>query len=190
MVELARVARRHTRRAWLVAVLCAGAGLVAAQALPADTERQVKAAYLVKFAGFVEWPARSLAGSTVLEIGVAGNPALAAELERVAAGRSVAGHALRVRRMQAGAASDGLHILFIDGAIEPRVLAAMLGAARGQSVLTVSDAPDATGLGCMIGFVLASERLRFDIGLAQVASGGLKIGARMLAVAHRVRGAT
>lgn len=190
MAELAPVVRRLTRRAWLAAFLCAGAGLARAQAAPADTERQVKAAYLVKFAGFVEWPAGTLADGSALEIGVAGNPALAAEVERAVAGRSVAGRALKVRRMEAGPVPGGLHILFIDGAVERRTFTAMLGAAHGQSVLTVSDAPDATGLGCMIGFVVAHERLRFDIALASVAVGGLKIGARMLAVAHRVRGAS
>lgn len=191
MAELARVERRLTRRAWLAALLCAGAGLAGAQSVPAaDTECQVKAAYLVKFAGFVEWPVARLAASTALEIGVAGNAALAAELERVAAGRSVAGHALKVRRMEAGAAADGLHILYLDGAIERRAFAAMLDAAHGHSVLTVSDAPGATSLGCMIGFVVAHERLRFDVELAQVSHSGLKIGARMLAVANRVRGAT
>jgi hypothetical protein len=42
----------------LLLLLCADAG---AQ-VPAELERQVKAAYLYKFAGFVEWPDGALPG--------------------------------------------------------------------------------------------------------------------------------
>ncbi|UUZ46908.1 YfiR family protein [Massilia sp. B-10] len=42
----------------------------------------------------------------------------------------------------------------------------------------------------MIHFVIDDERLRFDVLMRHVAPSGLRISARMLAVAHRVRGAS
>ena len=165
--------------------------LACAQPAQADPrlEVQLKAAYLVKFAGFVDWPASAFARpDSPLLIGVAGNDALADQLERVAARRSVGGHALAVRRLQRGDAPAGLHMLYgagFDGS-------ALLAGARGLPLLTVSDAADAladTPAG-MIHFVVAEERLRFEVALGQVAPSRLRISARLLAAALRVTGAS
>ncbi len=164
-----------------------------ARSTPAVTalESQVKAAYLYKFAGYVEWPEASFARPDApLLIAVAGNDALATQLERIVSGRSVHGHPLQVRRVQGADDLAGAHILFIDGGVERGLASALLAAARGHSLLTVSDGSDALAHGVMIGFVVANDRLRFDIALRQVAPSKLKISARMLAVAHRVEGAT
>lgn len=190
MAELGALARRTLAGLLLAIGLCTAAAL-AQPAAQQDLSRQVKAAYLYKFAGFVEWPQMRFAHpGAVLTIGVAGDEPLAAELERAVAGRVVGGHPIHVRRLAPGASTDGLHILFIDGSVEARTFASLLSAAQGQPVLTVTDAAGARAQGCMIGFVVADQRLRFDVGLDQVAPSGLRIGARMLAVAHRVRGAS
>lgn len=181
-------------RCWLAWILLACAGSAQAQAPGAPSsglERQVKAAYLYKFAGFVEWPDTSFARpDSPLLIGVAGSELLAEQLERIVAGRSVGGHPLKVRRVQRGDALADLHILFLDSSLERSALTDMLLAARGQALLTVSDAGDATGAGCMIGFIIDDDKLRFDVALRHVGPSRLKISARMLAVAHRVQGAS
>src|SRR4051812_41660874 len=101
---------------WLLLSICLVHG-----AAPAEgniTERQVKAAYLYKFAGFVEWPEGAFARPDApLVIGVAGNSELADAAEQIVAGRSVNGHPLVVRRLRRGDSLDGLHILFV-GAME------------------------------------------------------------------------
>lgn len=175
--------------AWLLLAL---AGSAHAQGTAASAlERQVKAAYLYKFAGFVEWPEASFARpDSPLLIGVAGSDLLAEQLERMVAGRSVNGHPLRVRKVQRGDALADLHILFLDSSVERAAMGDMLLSARGQPLLTVSDAGDATGAGCMIGFLIEEDKLRFDVALRHVAPSRLRISARMLAVAHRVQGAT
>ncbi len=181
------------RRALALLLLCCSGlspALVRAQA-PVPLERQVMAAYLLKFAGFVEWPEKSFAkADSALLIGVVGSDVLAEQLERMVAGRSVGGHPVAVRRLQRGESLAGLHILFIDRSMERHTQADMLAAARNYSLLTVTDADDGLTQGFMISFVLAGERLRFDVGLKQVGPSGLRISARMLAVAHRVQGAS
>jgi hypothetical protein len=119
---------------------------------------------------------------------VAGSEQLAGQLERMVAGRSVNGHPLQVRRLLGDQPPSGLHILFLDNSLERGAMALLLAAARGQSLLTVADA-GAAGPGCMINFVVADDKLRFDVALNQVAPSRLRISARMLAVARRV-GAT
>lgn len=191
MAELSRIATL-LRLCWVCAwMLLAMAGGAQAQGTGAALERQVKAAYLFKFGSFVEWPETSFARpDSPLLIGVAGSEALAEELERMVAGRSVNGHPVKVRRVQPGEALADLHILFLDRSVERGAMAAMLAGARSHPLLTVSDAPEAQAQGCMINFLVAEDKLRFDIALRYVAPSRLRISARMLAVAHKVQGAT
>ena len=157
----------------------------AACAQPARVEVQVKAAYLYKFAGFVDWPPAAFARpDSPLVIGVAGNDELAAQLEQVVAGRSVGGHPLAVRRVRRGEPLAGLHVLYGAGADG----AALLASARGLPLLTVSDTDEHPP--GMIRFLVIDERLRFEVALAQVGPSGLKISARLLAAALRVTGAS
>ncbi len=173
--------------AWTVAV----PATAQTHAPVASLERQVKAAYLLKFAAFVEWPEASFRSShAALVIGVAGGEALAEQLERMVAGRHVHGHPVTVRRVRSGDALTGLHILFVDQGLERGAALALYGAARGQSLLTVTDAADGLAQGAMIAFIVADDRLRFEVGLRLAQSSGLRISARMLAVAHKVQGAT
>ena len=150
---------------------------------------EVKAAYLYKFASFVEWPEGSFArADSVLHIGVAGNDALAGHLAQMVGGRNVNGHAVAIRKIRRGDSIAGLHILFV-GAHDPDAIHDYLHAARGQSVLSVTDADQALALGSMVNFVVDGERLRFEVALDHVAPSRLRISARMLAAALRVGGA-
>jgi hypothetical protein len=176
-VRAIRCARPFILALWLLAG--------AAYAQPARLEVQVKAAYLYKFAGFVDWPGAAFARSdSALVIGVAGNDELAAQLERVVSGRSVGGRPLAVRRVQRGDTLAGLHVLYAAGADAAGTV--LFASARGLPLLTVGDAPDAPS--AMIRFHMVEERLRFEVALAQVAPSGLKISARLLAAAWRVTG--
>jgi hypothetical protein len=181
-VRALRSAQPFILALWLLA------GAAAAQ--PARLETQVKAAYLYKFAGFVDWPGSAFARpDSPLVIGVAGNDELAAQLEQVAAGRSVGSHPLAVRRLHRGDSPAGvhlLHVLYVAGA-EHGAWDGLLAGARGLPLLTVGDA-DAPG--SMIRFLVVDERLRFEVALGQVAPSGLKISARLLAAAWHVTGAS
>ena len=167
---------------WLALALLAGTARA-----DSPLERQVKAAYLYKFASFVEWPEGSFARpDSPLVIGVHGNDALAAQIEQMVTGRSVNGHAVTVRRVRRGDSLAGIHILY-SGAPERHVAADMLAAARGQQCLTVSDAEEGLALGSMINFRVAEDKLRFEVALRQVNSTQLRISARMLAAAWKVQ---
>jgi hypothetical protein len=168
---------------FLCTLLLCGAALAA----PPSVEQEVKAAYLYKFAGFIEWPEGSFARpDSALVIGVAGNDALAEQLTRLVAGHKADGHALEVRKVAPGQSLDGLHILFV-GTTERAATAELLGAARGKSVLTVSDSELAHTLGTMVNFVVVEDRLRFEVALRNVAASRLRISARMLAAARKVQ---
>ena len=171
-------------RAWTTALLLALPGLAWSQSEAAVV--QIKAAYLYKFGGFVEWPDGTFGSAAApLVIGVIGAEPLAAELEQIAAGRRVQERPVEVRRLRPGEPLEGLHVLFIGAAHNAR-LAEIAAAGRGRPVLIVSESESATGRGSMINFVVAQNRVRFDVALAPAEAGGLKISARLLGVARRV----
>lgn len=182
-VRAVRSAHPFILALWLLA------GAAAAQPARPDlqaNEVQVKAAYLYKFAGFVDWPASAfLRPDSPLVIGVAGNDELAGQLEQVAAGRSVGNHPLAVRRLRRGDSPLGLHVLYVA---DSKLSAELLASARGLPLLTVGDGAEEPNN--MIRFVVVDQHLRFEVALGQVAPSGLKISARLLAAALRVRGAS
>src|SRR6267142_5432188 len=93
--------------------LCAGASL-AADDSPQDIEQRVKAAFLFKFGGYVEWPERVFPRSdSPLVIGVAGADVLAEELSRITSGRTMNGRPVIVRRVRSGEQATGVHVLFV-----------------------------------------------------------------------------
>lgn len=174
-------------------LLLAAAGVMlllpgAAWPQPGALERQVKAAYLYKFAGFVEWPDGSFSRpDSPLVIGVAGADALADQLEQTVAGRSAGGHPLQVKRLRNGEPLAGIHVLFV-GTVDKAQLQDWLASSQSQAVLTVSDSEEVHALGSIVNFVVADDRLRFEVALKQAMAARIKISARMLSAAYRVQG--
>src|SRR5205823_10628325 len=88
-----------------------------AQVDRAAAETQIKAAFLYKFSGFVEWPPKAFTRpESPFTIGVIGADELAAELEQIVKGRTVLERAVVVRRMRRGESVAGIQMLFIGQA--------------------------------------------------------------------------
>jgi len=149
-------------------------------------ESQIKAAFLYKFGGFVEWPMRAFARpDSAFTIGVLGADAVAAELEQVAGGRTVQGRPIAVKKLRRGESLAGVHLLFV-GQSESARLADILAGAKGQPLLLVTEAEDGLARGSMINFITVEDKVRFDVALPQAERGELRISARLLSVARKV----
>ena len=150
------------------------------------SEQQVKAAYLFKFGGYVEWPADAFAdAASPVVIGVAGDEALGREVAKVVANRSINGRPVSVHVLRAGEAVPRVHILFVARSQLARI-AEITGAI--QSALIVTDTDKGLEQGSTINFVNAENRIRFEVSLEAAKRGGIKIGAPLLSVAMRVQG--
>lgn len=153
----------------------------AARAAPQATEAGVKAAYLVKFLSYVEWPEGSLAGRlTPQVIGVLGADAVLAELQLVLASRPAGARPLRARRLLPGAPLDGVDVLHVGRGSSPPPLPV------GRPLLVVSDVPQGLPAGSALNFVTVGRRVRFEAAPLVAEHAGLKLSARLLAVAERV----
>lgn len=150
-------------------------------------EGQVKAAFLYKFLSYVEWPASALGTATSpIVIGVLGADDIAGELRSIVARRHVGQHPIDVRRINEGAALDGVNMLFI-GAAEATALPRLAPEAQKRSVLLVTDFDNALSGGSVINLVVVDNRVRFEVSLEAAERSALKLSSRMLGVAMWVR---
>jgi YfiR/HmsC-like len=187
-MNAAGFALRLPRRIALASLLVGALGLVlgtgAAQAQQRASEASVKAAYLYKFLGYVDWPPAAFASAqSPVVIGVLGAEAIAEELKSLVAGKHVNERPVTVRKLEAEDPLDGLHVLFVA---RPADLPRQLERTRGAPILTVTDGPRSLESGSMLNLIPVDGRIRFEAAPAAAEHAGLKLGARLLSVAERV----
>ena len=177
-------------RAGLLAMLF-GASLAAtckAQSAAEALEYRIKAAFVCKFAAYVEWPPQAFARpDSPIVVAVIAEDAVVDELVRTAASVSVDGRSLAVRRWQRGEPPAGAHVVYIASSEEGR-LAEAIAALKSQPVLIVTESSRALTLGSMINFVIVDDKVRFDIAPQAAEAGRLRISARLLGVARTLIG--
>ena len=150
------------------------------------TERSVKAAYLYKFAGYVEWPDGKSGESAPVTIGVLDARDMADELARITAGRLVNDRPVVVRQVSSGDSLAGVHVLFVGNKAGDR-LGELLLPVRERPILTVTESAGALASGSIINFTVDRERVRFEVSLPAAERSKLKLSSRLLAVAQRVQ---
>ena len=148
-------------------------------------ELSVKAAFLPKFARYVEWPPAQLAAGTPLQLCIIGSDPFGSAIDQAAAGERAGQHAVAVRRLATTAQASGCHIAFLRGTAAQST-ASMLAALRPLSVLTVTDFRSGPQRG-MIHFALAGNRVGFHVDEAVAARSKLTISSRLLALALSVK---
>lgn len=175
-------------RLFVLAALLAGATLAPparAQRVEA-TEASVKAAFLYKFAGYVDWPATAFASPDApFVFGAIGNEEVAAELAKVVAGRQIGGHPVVVKRVRENEPLRGIHVIFVGRGATDR-LSTLIRAAQLPALLIVTETERGLEAGSAINFVVADDRVGFEVSLDAAERNGLKISSRMLGVAKRV----
>lgn len=175
-------------RTILVVLLCFCMGSGTAHAQPAAArESAVKAAFLSKFAGFVDWPSGTLSQpDEPLVIGVVGNDEVAADLQQIAAVRTSELRPVTVRRLGDSGAISGVHILFIGASRDSR--AREIAAQAKGPVLVVTEQEDGLRNGATLNFSVDNGRVRFAASPAAAEARGLRLSARLLALAQSVEG--
>lgn len=179
-------ARRVHQRYMLYALLAFLPARLIAAAQPANQgapEYQIKAAFLLNFTKFVEWPPSAFSSpSAPLEICILGDDPFGPALDQMVEGEAVNDHKLVVRRIH-GKPSGGCQVLFAESSESE--LDEVLGS-LGPGVLTVGDGETSLSRGVVISFVLEHRRVRFDISQRAAAKEELKLSSKLLSVARSV----
>ncbi len=150
------------------------------------SEAAVKAAYLYRFAGFVDWPDEA-SSSEPFTIAVLGSPAVARELKGLLPNHYVNSRPAQVREVTGVRDLGRPQILFV-GAGYANALRVIMPAVGREPMLLVTDEDDGLNQGSVLNFVTVDQRVRFEVSLTAADRLQLKISSELLAVAVRVRG--
>ncbi|HUI80109.1 MAG TPA: YfiR family protein [Bryobacteraceae bacterium] len=155
-----------------------------ASAAEGNLEYQVKAAFLLNFTKFIEWPPNAFANSSSpFAICILGNDPFGRALDDVVAGEAVGDRRLIVRRIDEAPAPQACQVVFIAANVKD--LAKIMGG-LAPGVLTVGEGDSFVREGGIIGFVIDNRRVRFDISPPAAERATLKLSSKLLSVARSV----
>lgn len=172
-------------RRCLIGVIALALMTPIAEGQPVAGEYEVKAAYLLNFARFVEWRPEALPAGAPLQIGIVGKHAFGRALEDVLRDKSANGHPILLRHLQWQDHLANCHIIFISASEEIHLPEILVRLGR-QNVLTVSDIDRFSLRGGIVEFRMVGNRVRFDIDRATAGAARLEISAKLLSVARAV----
>jgi hypothetical protein len=175
-------ARRRASASFLVLATLLAAFQAHAALFSADA---VKAAFLYRFASYIEWPEDAPATGPFV-IAVYGAEDVAKQLDELLPKMNVQGRPALVRRVTRASDLEGVHILYV-GPNEPLAHSrSMREAAILLPILLVTDDDKGLDAGAVINFIEQSRNVRFEVSLAAADRARLKIASGLLSVAARV----
>jgi len=163
----------------------AGARAVA-QAPPVLQEYEIKAAYLLNFTRYVEWPADAFSSAEApIVIGVLGRNPFGPMLEQAIAGRTSHDRRIEVLHLDGVAEAEACHAVFVsreEWRLHPEILKRLVR----RGLLTIGEGDDFVRKGGVLGFVPVAQTVHFAVNLEAGRRAGLRVSSRMLALAAAV----
>jgi hypothetical protein len=146
-------------------------------------EYEVKAAFLLNFTRFIEWPADgSVPADAPFTICIRGDDPFGSVLDRMLEGETVHNRKLVIRRI-GHQSPHNCHVLFAPRG--EKDLSNVLAGLR-PGILTVGEDENFLRQGGIIAFAIENRRVRFDINQAAAAKAALRISSKLLNVARFV----
>lgn len=176
--------RRRLLRGGLAALTAAFCGGRVAFGQQALSDQQLRAAFVLNFLRYVDWPERVFPSPEApLILGVPGTESVAA-LGGLA-GKLVKGRPVAVRGVTSGDEARTCHAIYFQEQ-DARRDAGLLRSLQNAPVLTVGDAEGFIDIGGMIGLVHADNRLQFEVNLVAMSQAQLKASSQLLRLARTV----
>ncbi|MCQ4313236.1 YfiR family protein [Pseudomonas stutzeri] len=152
-------------------------------AFAAADEYDIKAAFLLNFADYVEWPAGSgPRPDAPVRICLVGVDPFGARIDRLLAARSTAKRALILHRIDLPTAAQGCHIAFVNPP-QPSMAKGYLQRLPAGAILTVGEGAAFADDG-MIALHMVQGRVRLIINLAQARREQIQLSSRLLSLAQ------
>jgi hypothetical protein len=146
-------------------------------------EYEVKAAFLVNFTHFVEWPASSRGAP--FQLCVIGRDPFGDILEKVVGNRTVDNRPIVIKRFSGAADGNSCEIAFVGG-VDRETLPKLFRSLEGCPVLTVGDSLKFAERYGMIGFIVDNNRVSLVLNIGRANEHGLKINSQLMRVAKPV----
>jgi len=154
-----------------------------AQAQPvASKEYQLKAACLLHFAHFAEWPADAFASADApFRIGVLGEDPFGLTLDEIVRGETAANRKIEIVRSRRVEDIKSCQLVFISKSERLR-LPEIFSSLDSAPVLTVGEVDGFARRGGIINFYVEANKVRFEINPAAARRKGLKLSSQLLAL--------
>lgn len=170
----------------LACVLLLTASFARAETRDASLEYAVKAAYLPKFANYIEWPAASFeTPQSDVTLCIAGADPFGGTGDEAIRNQHIGARQVVMRQLATVGRDSGCKILFIVGSDAKRI-GQILDTVRGTGVLTVTEAEGAGQTDSIIRFVIDDNHVRFAIDVEAAAQNGISVSSKLLSLALTV----
>ncbi|MEO6185501.1 MAG: YfiR family protein [Steroidobacteraceae bacterium] len=179
-----RRSRQLLRKGILLCVLWSATGIAVTAADP-NSEESVKAAFVLRFAGYVEWPAQAVPERT-FTIAVLGANEVAVRLQTLAAGRAIMNRPVQVRRIADIQDGADAQIVYVGADRRPD-LRTLLATLRDRRILAISSEEEGLEAGSTINLLVADRHVRFEVSLQAAREARLRLSSELLALAVRVQ---
>ena len=187
MVTLGRMPRWAV---WLIVFSCAVTGMgttAPTRGQGIDREYKLKAAYLYKFATYVQWPEGAFRDATdPFVIGILGPDPVGADLRKIAKVKKIDQRKIEVHNYKQAEEIHDCHILFMSRGLKSETQQAAVKLLLGRNILFVGETPDFLKQQGVIEFVIQENRIRVYISKSAYRREGVKVSAQLLRIASVV----
>jgi len=146
-------------------------------------EYAVKAAFVLNFARYTQWPDECFTGTTQsLKLGVLGNKTIESAFKTIN-GKKIGSKTLQVQSILKAEDAGKCHMIFISKDIDHTILLNMVENTRGKAILTIGEITNFIQFGGIINFFSRKGRLHFEINNSLARKQQLKLSSRLLKLA-------
>ena len=149
-------------------------------------EYEIKAAFLLNFVRFVDWPADSQSAGRPVSVCVVGSDSVDDSFKAIG-GRRIRGRSIVYSRIRFPNEASACDVLFVADTEKARI-PDLLPRVDGSHLLTVGETDRFVDVGGVIGFVYRKNELRFEVNLDAAQRAGIGIRSELLTLASDVRG--
>ena len=174
--------------ATILSLALAPCGASASEADGVSREYALKAAYLCRFADYVDWPESAFkSADEPMVLGVLGESPFGTALDKLVAGTKSHGRELTVKYFHTLDEYQPCHLLFICSS-ETERLKDILSKTRDAPVLVVGDSPGLAEKGAAIDFLIEDNKVRFEVNPEAAKQARLQISSKLLHLAKLAGG--
>lgn len=149
------------------------------------SEYQVKAAFILNFAKFVEWPPSAFINSShTMNLCIVGEDPFGAALDAIR-GETIGDKQIAIKYLSATQPLKGCQIVFVSRS-EKNQLSYIVKALKGSSILSIGDTEGFAQQKVIINFYLEQNKVKFEVNEDAARSVGLKISSKLLKLAKMV----
>ena len=171
----------------IIIFICYGmfCGTSSTYAKPKNKEYHIKAAFLLNFVKFIQWPAHAFSDPTSLTICILGNDPFDEALNTIE-NKIVRDKRLIIKRISRIEDIKGCQILFISTP-EKEIMSEILTKTKDKPILTVSETNNFCQSGGIVNFIVVNNKIRFEINVEASKRSDLIISSKLLKLSKIIK---